>query len=165
MPANKIVPRLHQRYIVNTAQKALVQNVSAFLCNLTYTVTKQVNLQGCYKVYINTKVLKHCYDKRPAFEYDLIINNIHNIVRYPDKIYENKKNKRGDYCFVKTIKNEECLCVVEKSEQRLEVVTFYRVPKEKYLNSFSLVWSWRDDKSPHRSTLDSGKSQPTNAPQ
>ncbi|MCD6233322.1 hypothetical protein J7J81_03030 [bacterium] len=139
--------------------------MSAFLCNLTYTVTKQVGLQEYYKVYINTKVLKHYYDKRPTFEYDLIINNLHKIVRYPDKIYRNKENKRGDYCFVKIIKNEKCLCVVEKGNRRLEVVTFYRIPKEKYLNSFSLVWSWRDDKVPHRSMLDSGESRPTNAPQ
>ena len=165
MLVSKIVPTLHQKYIANTSQNAIVQNVSAFLCNLTYAVTKGVELQGYHRVYISTKVLKHSYDKRPAFEYDLIINEIHKIVKYPDKIYKNKENKRGDYCFVKTIKNEKCLCVVEKGEQRLEVVTFYRVPKEKYLDGFSLVWSWRDDNAPHRSILDSGKSQPTNAPQ
>ncbi|MDD3735290.1 MAG: hypothetical protein PHO31_02330 [Candidatus Pacebacteria bacterium] len=161
----KIVPELHQKYIINTAEGALVQNISVFLCNLTYTVTREVNLEGYHKVYISTKVLKHSYDKRPAFEYDLIINEIHKIVKYPDKIYRNKEEKRGDYCFVKTVQNEKCLCVLEKGEQCLEVVTFYRVTKEKYLNSFSLVWSWRDDGVSHRSTLDSGESQPTCAPQ
>ncbi len=161
----KIVPELHQKYIINTAKGALVQDISVFLCNLTYTVTREANLQGYHKVYISTKVLKHAYDKRPAFEYDLIINEIHKIVKYPDKIYKNKEEKRGDYCFVKTVKNEKCLCVLEKGEQCLEIVTFYRVTKEKYLNSFSLVWSWRDDGVSHRSTLDSGESQPTCAPQ
>ncbi|MDA2936500.1 hypothetical protein MYX06_04750 [Patescibacteria group bacterium AH-259-L05] len=165
MSASKIVLNLHQKYIANTAQKALVHDLSVFLCNLTYAVVKGVGLQGYHKVYISTKVLKHSYDKRPAFEYDLIISEIHKMVRYPDKIYENKKGKRGDYCFVKIVRNERCLCVVEKGEQQLEVVTFYRTPKEKYLDSFLLVWSWRDDKSPHRDTLDSGGSRPTSAPQ
>jgi hypothetical protein len=165
MSFNKVVFNLHQKHIINTTQGALVQNISAFLCNLTYTVTKGINLQDYHKVYISTKVLKHSYDKRPAFEYDLIINELHKIVKYPDKIYENKNGKRGDYCFVKIVKEEKCLCVLEKGEKCLEVVTFYRITKEKYLNSFSLVWSWRDDKAPHRSALDSGKSQPTSTPQ
>ena len=165
MSAHKIVPTLHQKYVANTAQKAIVQDISVFLCNLTYAVTNGIGLHGHHKVYISTKVLKHSYDKRPAFEYDLIVNEIHKIIKYPDKVYQNKESKRGDYCFVKIIKNERCLCVVEKGNECLEIVTFYRVPKEKYLDSFPLVWSWRDDKSPHRSTLDSGESQPTNAPQ
>lgn len=165
MSTTKIVLNLHQRYVVNTTKNALVQNVSVFLCNLTYTVTREAGLQGYHKVYVSTRVLKHSYDKRPAFEYDLIINELHKIVKYPDKIYENKENKRGDYCFVKIVKSERCLCIVEKGEQCLEIVTFYRAPKEKYLNSFSLVWSWRNDSAPHRSTLDSGESQPTSAPQ
>jgi len=165
MSAPKIVPDLHQKYIVNTPQKAIVQNVTVFLCNLTYTVAKGVGLEGHYKVYISTRVLKHSYDKRPAFEYDLIINAIHKTIKYPNKVYANKGNKRGDYCFVKVIKNERCLCVLEKKDRHMEVVTFFRVPKEKYLNSFPLVWSWRDDNVPHRSTLDSGESQPTSAPQ
>jgi len=109
MPVSKIVPDLHQKYIANTALNALVQNVSVFLCNLTYKVTKEAGLQGYHKVYISTRVLKHSYNKRPAFEYDLIINEIHKIVKYPDKIYKNKESKRGDYCFVKTVKNERCL--------------------------------------------------------
>ncbi len=161
----KIVPELHQKYIINTAKGALVPNISVFLCNLTYAVTKGVDLEGYHKVYISTKVLKHSYDKHPTFEYNLIINEIHKIIRYPDYVYKNKENKTGDYCFVKIVKNEKCLCVLEKSEQCLEVVTFYRVTKEKYLNSFTLVWSWRDDGVSHRSTLDSGGSQSTCAPQ
>ena len=165
MSVTKIVPNLHQRYVANTDKNALVQNVSVFLCNLTYTVTKGVELRGYHKVYISARVLKHSYDKRPAFEYDLIINEIHKIIKYPDEIYKNKEGKRGDFCLVKRVKNEKCLCVVEKKDQRFEVVTFYRIPKEKYLNSFSLVWSWRNDNAPHRSALDSGKSQPTSAPQ
>ena len=89
MSATKIVPILHQKYVANTTKGALVQDISAFLCNLTYTVSKGVGLQNCHKVYISTRALKHSYDKRPAFEYDLIINEIHKIVKYPNKIYKN----------------------------------------------------------------------------
>jgi hypothetical protein len=42
----KIVSELHQKYIINTAKGALVQDMSVFLCNLTYTVTREANLQG-----------------------------------------------------------------------------------------------------------------------
>lgn len=145
----KVVPDLHNRYVVNTSKGELVKEISAFLCNLTYAVSKGVGLNSYYKVYINTRMLKHCYDKRPAFEYDIIINNIHKIIRYPDKIYKNKQGKRGEYCFVKVIgKEEKYLCIVEKGERCLEIVTCYRIPKEKYLNNFLLVWSWRDDNIP-----------------
>lgn len=162
----EIASDLHNMYIVNTSKGELVREISAFLCNLTHAVTKGVGLDGYHKVYISARALKHSYDKRPAFEYDTIISNLHKIMKYPDKIYRNKQGKRGEYCFVKAISTgEKYLCIVEKGKQCLEIVTCYRVPKEKYLNSFSLVWSWRDDNFPHRDIFDYGENQSTNAPQ
>ena len=45
---------------------------------------------SCNKVYLNTRVLKHLYDKRPAEEFDLMIETLIDVVKYPNKIYKNK---------------------------------------------------------------------------
>lgn len=139
---------LHKKYVKGTPKKAIVKEVQSLLCHLPASVIKGAGLPF-KKVYINTRVIKHNYDKRPAQDYDLLIGNLHNIVKYPSKIYKNKEEKRGSLVFVKTVNNEECLCVVETSQadDLSEVVclvaTFY-VPGEGYLDGFGLLWEWKD---------------------
>ena len=150
----KIVPELHLNYIKGTAKNAVVQNLRVFLCNLTLAVSKNgldfKKDRKKLRVYISSRVLKHVYDKRPAEEYDFLIENLHLIVKYPDNVYKNKNGKRGNFCFTKIINVQKYFCSLELIEtdattKELEVVTFFRVPKEKYLDSYMLLWSWRDD--------------------
>jgi hypothetical protein len=100
------------------------------------------------KIYINSKVIKHLYDKRPAQEFDFIIRNIVSILKYPDRIYRNKRGKRGDYCFLKIIDGVCYLCCIEicmRNDQekiRFEVVTTFIVT-EKYLSDYELLWEWK----------------------
>ena len=149
----RVIPELHRRYIKGTAKDAVVQNARVFLCHLTGAVSigalglMQTERAPRRKVYISTRVLKHTYDKRPAEEYDFLTENLHAIVKYPDCVYKNKDSKRGGYCFVKTLGNKLYLCSLESVEDRFEVVTFFRVPKEKYLESYELLWSWRNGTS------------------
>jgi len=154
MSAPRIILNLHNEYIKDTLKGAIVQDMKVFLCDLTYTVLKGIN-SPVRKVYIGTKALKHNYDKRPAVEYDFLINNLHQIIKYPQIVYENKPSKRGSYCFVKSLDDVNWLCSLELVEDnqnnlatQIEIVTFFRVPKEKYLDTYTLLWSWRDDNTP-----------------
>jgi hypothetical protein len=141
-----ILQNLHDKYIKGTEPGALVPEKTVLLCNLTFTVQKQLCLPK--RAYINTKVLKHLYDKRPARQYDFTICYLHKLIKYPDKIYENKDSKRGGYCFVKTIKGRLSFASVElktenKNDEHVFIVTSYDVP-EKYLKNYKLLWSWKD---------------------
>jgi|SRR3990167_9084017 len=142
-----IVAYLYKNYIKGTTKKAIVQLVEVNLCHLTSAVIKGVNLP-CNKVYLNTRVLKHLYDKRPAEEFDLMTETIFDIVKYPSKIYKNKSGKRGSFCFVKEIKNSKCLVSLEtiyddkKTATHCDVATFFRVD-DNYLANYELLWEWK----------------------
>ena len=144
---------LHKKYIASTGEKQLVHLAQILVCNFTHRTQKEGSFSS-RKVYINTKILKHLYDKKPAEEYDFIIHNIITIVKFPDHIYQNKDAKRGDILLVKTLKNKKYACSIEKihSEDLNEdinfIVTCMRLRKENYLNGYKHIWSWESDISP-----------------
>lgn len=146
---NESIQSLHKKYIKGTAPKFIVVDKKFFLCNLTNVVKREVKFTS-NKVYITTKMLKHIYDKKPAELYDFIVQNLYQIVKYPDHIYKNKSTKRGDFCFVKLLKNEKYLPSIEvcagdnKNQEEIYVATVFRTD-EKYLEKYELLWSWRDD--------------------
>ena len=145
----EILNNLYQKYIKGTQPKIFVTHKVVVLCHLTNQVNKVIlDKSGLSRVYISTKMIKHLYDKKPAEEFDFIIDNLHKIIKYPNYIYKNKKEKRGDWCFVKKIKNELYISSLEHEEEILEIVTVFRIRKEKYLENFELLWSWEDDRSP-----------------
>ena len=145
----EILNNLYQKYIKGTQPKIFVTYKVVVLCHLTNQVNKVIlDKSGLSRVYISTKMIKHLYDKKPAEEFDFIIDNLHKIIKYPNYIYKNKKEKRGDWCFVKKIKNELYISSLECEEEILEIVTVFRIRKEKYLENFELLWSWEDDRSP-----------------
>ncbi len=143
-----IIPHLYKKYVRGTAKKAIVQSVTVLLCHLTATVMKGVG-SSCQKIYISTRVLKHIYDKRPAEEFDFCLEHVMSTVRYPNRVYKNKGGKRGAYIFVKDVQNSQCLVSVETvtdangNATHCEVATFFR-PSEGYLNSYELLWEWKD---------------------
>ena len=139
------VVSLYKKYVRGTDRKAIVQMVIVLLCHLTAAVAKGVGTE-CTKVYINSRVVKHIYDKRPAQEFDFLISQAEHIVKYPDYIYKNKSGKRGSFCFVKKVNNELWIVSIEIIQQKeieshCEVVTFFRTNPE-YLESFELLWKW-----------------------
>ena len=142
-----IVVHLFKDYIKGTPKRALVQMVEIHLCHLTAAVIKGVGLSP-NKVYLNTRVLKHMYDKRPAEEFDLMLFALIDVVKYPNKVYKNKNGKRGSYCFVKEVKNSKCLVSIEticektSNEERCQIVTFFRTD-DSYLSNFELLWEWK----------------------
>lgn len=139
---NKIAQNLFEKHIKGTAEKAMVEYVNVFLCRLTFAVAKANKFSP--NVYLNTRVLKHIYDKKPAEEFDCIILYLHRIVRYPDHIYKNKNPKRGDCVFIKRVDNNIYLCSLQEiPDDGFTVVTAFRLRKENYLKSYDSLWSWR----------------------
>jgi len=142
-----IVVHIYKNYVKGTPKKAIVQMVQVQLCHLTTSVIKGLGL-SCNKVYLNTRVLKHLYDKRPAEEFDLMIETLLDVVKYPSKIYKNKDGKRGSFCFIKDIKNSKCLVSIETihDEEKVttycEVATFFRTDDD-YLKNYELLWEWK----------------------
>jgi hypothetical protein len=146
-----VVFHIHKKYICGTQKKAFVQSLNVLLCHLTAAVVRGSTMT-CNKVYLGTRVLKHVYDKRPAEEFDFLLLHLSTIVKYPDRVYENKMGKRGRYCFIKTIKNHLCLVSIETVEDdgkasHCEVATFFRT-KENYLCNYKLLWEWKGGTPP-----------------
>lgn len=142
---------LHQRHIEGTDEKAVVEDITIVLCNLTFAVSRGCSFKT-FKVYLTSRCLKHLYDKRNAEEFDCILKNLSEIVRYPDHIYENRSSKRGDLCFYKTIDEKNYLCTLEKdvkSEANTEIdcanyiATCFRLRDEDYIKKYKLLWSWK----------------------
>ncbi len=157
-----VVTYLYKKHIKGTEKGAVVQVVQVFLCSLTMAVIKGISCP-CNKVHVSTRVLKHIYDKRPAEEFDFLISNIHLVVKYPDSVFKNKDGKRGEFCFVKELKNNKYLCSLEIIEKDgvifCEIATFFRV-KNEYLKNYELLWEWKGGDL-HRSAFDSGLTQPS----
>ncbi|MEK7115268.1 MAG: hypothetical protein AAB847_02830 [Patescibacteria group bacterium] len=145
MKIKLVVPDLYKDYIEGTEEKAPVVFKSVLLCFLTKAVMIGGNFTN-QKVHINTRVLKHMYDKKPAEEFDFVIHNIHSIVRYPDHIYKNKNAKRGQLCLVKKIKDRNYLCSIQiftNNTEDISVVTAFRVRDNNYLKNYELLWDWK----------------------
>lgn len=147
----KVIPGLFKEHIQGTESKSLVINKTVFLCHLTKAVQEGNNFNSS-RVYINSKVIKHLYDSKPAEEFDFLINYIHKFIKYPDCVYKNKPGKRGDLGFLKELKNESYFCLVEVIDSKLKdescpegiyIVTAFRLREGKKEN-YELLWSWRD---------------------
>jgi len=149
----QVLKNLYEKYIKGIPNGVAVSDKIVFLCHLTNVVKRVLELNFS-AVFVRTIPLKHLYEKRPAEEFDFIIDNIHKVVKYPDYIYKNKDPKRGNFCFVKTIGGEKYLCSLElvidenKNKEILTLVTAFRIRKETYLDSYSLLWNWGNDVSP-----------------
>lgn len=141
-----ILKNIFEKHIRETPEKAIVSDITILLCQLTKKVhlTLEEFLISNDRVYINTRSLKHLYDKKPAEELDCLLKYASAIIRFPDTLYKNKNQKRGDICFVKNIKNENYLCSLENQKEGFFVVTLFRLRKESYLKNFEHLWSWKD---------------------
>jgi hypothetical protein len=144
----RVVSQLYEKYIRGTEKQAVVQNRLVLLCSTTRSVNTGAGMR-CKRIYISTRVLKHVYDKRPAEEFDFLVGNVHQILKYPDRVFKNKDAKKGDFCFLKKIHNSLYLASIEimkdlaGEHSHCEVITFFRVQKESYLNGYELLWEWK----------------------
>ena len=142
---------LYDTCIKGTLKKAPIKLVSILLCRLNKQIRAVFN-SNIIAVHINTRVIKHIYDKRPAEECYFCINNVRQTLKSPHQIYRNKSEKRGNYCFVKSIQGNRCFVSIEEglnnenSQPVFEVATIFRTT-ETYLKSYELLWEWKGGES------------------
>jgi hypothetical protein len=145
---NLPLAKLFKEKIEGTKPKALIEVCEIILCYLTRAVRKG----GCFKsemIYITSVCLKHIYDKRPASEFQLILKYLPIVIKYPDRIYENKPSKRGEICLVKKVNDIEILCsleeIMENNQSKYQIATSFMIRDKNYLDDYKLTWSWKGD--------------------
>lgn len=139
------IKNLFNKYIKGSNYKEYIIISRIFVCKPKKEIQK---ILGKYsrKVFITTKSLKHIYDrhifdKKVPKDFYIIINNILNIIGNPNRIYLNKRGKRGNFLFIKEIKRKIYMCTIEIiNENELEIVSVCTTG-EKYLSKFTLLWS------------------------
>lgn len=131
---------LHQKYIKDTPEKAIVTNITVLLAYLPKILVKN-GLFTSQKVHINTRVIKHMYDKKPSEEFDSILSSLFKIVSQTQEVYQNLKAKRGDICLLGKVKGIKYVCSVETSGVGNSVVTCFRLRDESYLRKYEMLWS------------------------
>ena len=165
----ELLNKFFEKYVKGTTEKAAVVNRKIFLCNLTNAVCVGIGInKKTKKVYITSRAVKHLFDKKPAEEFLFLMENLHKVVKYPDKIYKNRPEKRGEHCLVKRIGDVNYLCSIEiisssEHNQEIQIATVFRLRDDNYIKKYTLLWSWGVD-IPHRSALDTPKGT-TCAPQ
>ncbi|MDB4983965.1 MAG: hypothetical protein JWM20_144 [Patescibacteria group bacterium] len=140
-----VAHRFFKKHVKDTERHAYVVIEEVILCSLTKAVSITIGISSS-KAYLSSRAVKHVYDKRPAQEFDMLIQNLPSIVKYPDCIYKNKNAKRGSFCFVKNIRGILYLCSLEQAELEgesvLQVATFFRTTED-YLKNYELLWEWK----------------------
>lgn len=143
---------LYKKHIENTEEKAVVVNIKILLCHISNSA-KQGSKIDNPKIYITSRAVKHLYDKKPAEEFNFIINNLRDLAETPDAIYANKNSKRGSICLLKEINGKSYFCSVEISKtindlgeeiEKNHIVTAFRLRDIAYLKDYKLLWSWKD---------------------
>jgi len=143
--SHEVLRELFDLYIKSTDENSIVENQTISFCHLTNSVVRGLNISES-KVYVTSRMVKHLFDHKPAEEFHFIIDFLHKVVKYPDKIFQNKSGKRGGFCFVKKIKNNNYLCSIEiVQNEGLFVATAFRLRKQSYLDNYKLMWSWKGD--------------------
>jgi hypothetical protein len=139
--------KMHKSYVRNTAAEAIVFEEKVCVGKLAIQAVEALNIPA-RETYITTRCLKHLYDKKPAEEFDFVINHIAKILQNPDYLYLNKQDKRGHFCLTKKIFNNEYFMsletIFEKECQEIYIATAFRIRDSKYLKSYDLLRSWRD---------------------
>lgn len=139
--------KLHATNIRGSVKEAIVPNAEVMVCKLSSQVSKilseTVGTTEKSKVFVTTRMLKHLYDKKPAEEYDFILDHLSMILKYPDHVFRNKGTKRGDFVLLKNLYHEDWLCSIELTEDVFYVATAFRVRRPTYLDSYDLMWSWK----------------------
>lgn len=139
--------RLFKKHVESTTKEGSVAYERSYLCNLKKKTLQASNLIS-KKVYISSLTVKHMYDKRIAFEFFTIMDNIHNFLKYPDMICENKpgNKKRADVAFIKKIDDHYFVCLLENDKKMgdISVVTAHII-KQADIPKFKLLLTNTDN--------------------
>lgn len=84
----------HQKYTANTNYKAQVFDNAFYVGSISPDLAQKLKLSASI-VIINSRSLKHLYDKRTAHVYDFLLQHLHEIINQPDIILESVHTKHG----------------------------------------------------------------------
>ena len=149
--------KMFEKYVRRTPREAAVFKSNIDIARISPEIADSLNTHE-RNVSISTRSLKHLYDKKPAEEFDAILDNLAVVIENPDTLYKNKDHMRGNYCITKYIGGVAYLVSLEIPQQNaaktIQVVTSFRVRDSQYLEHYDLLRSWRDGahSSPHRPT-------------
>lgn len=146
MDTNPLTNFFH-KYIIRRPYKGPVKDFTLLMCDIAGD-------SEIGSVSITTRSLKHLFDKKPAEEFHFLLDYIHLIMIYPDKIYKNKDGKRGSLCFEKRVKGCEYICAIERiSPTEFQIATAFRLRDPDYIKNYTLLWN-RGSGKPHRHALE-----------
>ena len=141
------IQKIFKKCVRDTALEAVVRNITVVAGMLPPLLSEKIDAANP-RIYITTRVIKHLYDKKPAEEFDFVLENIPNLLAHPDRLYRNKGDKRGQFCLMKQIEGREYFVSLELADgkygKELQLVTAFRVRSEPYLKEYDLLWSRRD---------------------
>ncbi len=135
---------IYRKHIKGTYRKDLVPDIEMCLCNIKTSIRKKLTVDSA-KVFLTARALKHIYDRiyldaNKPDDFALVIQNLHKIIGYPDKVCRNKKGRRGEFVFLKGVNTQIFLSTLEKNNQgSLYVVTGF-IPKESYYKNLEEIW-------------------------
>lgn len=153
--------RLFYECIQGSKNRAIVPIKRVFICHSRELINPIIRdhfrvMHGSKGVYLSAVALKHVhdrhiFDKKSPAHFFMLIENLSRIIGYPDRIYANTGNKKGDLIFVKKIQGQLCLVslqiILEKEAKGMEIVSMF-VTGKKYLEKFTLLWGWGMASSP-----------------
>jgi|ERR1035437_1949591 hypothetical protein len=139
--------KLYRNHVIGTPKKAIIFDTVVFVGSLKPSVRIALNVSSS-KVHCTSKVVKHIYDDRPPLHVEPILKNLSQVIKRPDFVYKNNKDRAdrtGDYVFVKTIKKDEFLAIIQKEKDKNDVhyiVTAWILRDKHYLKDYELLWKF-----------------------
>lgn len=146
MSKNKI-EKIFKTHVHGTFEAVIVRDALVVAGLLPNVLLEKLNVVSP-RVYLATRVIKHLYDRRPAEEFDFLLENISDIIVHPDILYKNKCDKRGQFCLMKQLEDRQYFISLELVDgvhgKEVQIVTAFRVRSAPYLKEYNLLWSRRD---------------------
>lgn len=132
---------LFKKFVSRTKEKASIESSTILLCELSKSISNSLNISP--KVYLTSFSLKHLYDKRTAEEFSFLLQNIIEIVKYPDRVLSNYSGKRGNIALVKNVEGNWYFVPLESQTTTgyLFLVTAFRVRDQRYFKHYKPIWS------------------------
>lgn len=140
--------RFYRDHIKGSDHKAPIVLDRDFLCNVGKRTHQIINKEVvCLQrgVYLTTKALKHIHDrhiyiKSTPEDFEIILENLHSVIKRPDFLYQNKPHQRADFLLVKNIDSQLFLTGIEiMNNTEIEIVSAFATDAD-YLKNFNQLW-------------------------
>jgi hypothetical protein len=94
--------KMHEAYVQRTPPEIFITDATAYAGVLVRDVVRKIGIRT-QKVYMTSRAMKHLYDKKPAEEFDFVLDHVSLMLENPDALYIDKSDKRGGFCLSKKL--------------------------------------------------------------